>query len=488
MNHRQLKLELIAGIAPQTLGCFWPGKPTGSISVGSRAAWVIEAPGVQPFHAYLYFDGNDLWATGLGDGAQISIDGTPVLGGWAALSETSVLELGQARLKLTLIPAEASSYVPAPEPIAEGPPPPHFRIAAATRRKPSPAPLPGAGPGGTMIIGADQLPSFGQPAAAVRSASSGPLGTMLINAPGTSPDPAVAPTYAAPSRPAPIQAPPVHAAGASGVLQPMGATKPAEAVNSAPLPGETAPELPSERIEAPPQRIVEPPLARTVLGEMPGAHPNQTFNPADRGFIASESATSQAGPSKLNFWAQSTLTQKVILVLVPFAMVAVWLIVKPKKVRRPASSPPATTLAETTAAPSPAPPPVGADQATSVPTPSADGTASSTPTSAASSAPALPAPPVVPVSEESASDRSAKREPATKPADGKQGEAVELRGEQKQERDAAKAVFAGKHAEALAHYQALASAHPDRPVFAATARILKARMAEIGETVPGPLQ
>ncbi len=119
------KLEIAVGISPQTVGAFELGRSRGPVSLGRHAAWQLDAPGVEPFHAFLYFDGAELYVAGLHPERPIWINSTPSLVGWARVPPGSELRLGDAVLRYLRL-GDGEGVLPAPSPSPGGPSPPPF--------------------------------------------------------------------------------------------------------------------------------------------------------------------------------------------------------------------------------------------------------------------------------------------------------------------------------------------------------------------------
>jgi len=75
-----------------------PGESLGPTLLGTRGAWRVDAPGVAPEHAELYFDGGQLFVRSVSPGALVLVGGSPVPEVWTPLDAPSEIVLGGARL------------------------------------------------------------------------------------------------------------------------------------------------------------------------------------------------------------------------------------------------------------------------------------------------------------------------------------------------------------------------------------------------------
>ena len=90
--------RLIRGSGTPPERFFRAGTKERLFSIGQNAAWHVIAPGVEPVHAFIYFDGQDLWAFGVGSGAQLRLDGQTLGETWTQLVPPAVLTLGEAQI------------------------------------------------------------------------------------------------------------------------------------------------------------------------------------------------------------------------------------------------------------------------------------------------------------------------------------------------------------------------------------------------------
>jgi hypothetical protein len=90
--------RLVRGTGTPVERFFRPGTKERLFSVGQNAAWHVIAPGVEPVHAFIYFDGQDLWAFGVASGTPLELDGHALGETWTQLVPPAVLTLGEAEI------------------------------------------------------------------------------------------------------------------------------------------------------------------------------------------------------------------------------------------------------------------------------------------------------------------------------------------------------------------------------------------------------
>ncbi len=332
MSGQQFRVEVQYGHSPQPLCCFWPGSSTGSISLGTRGAWRLHAPGVEEFAAYLYFDGNDLFICSLNPSVPVSVNAAPVTSGWIALKHTDVIDIGQARLNVSETEPVRHTYVAPPEATSDGPPPPAFQLAA------------GSAPPQAY---ASQAPAaqYSQPPAAQYSQPPAAQYSPAQAQPSQAPQHQQAPAQpAAPGtgfEPAPNTArmqsqPPSNnfAPGRKTVrvsAEELNLIKLAEANNAS---DDVYGSVHSTRAISLPSRltaILEDPSAPGLLPENQ-LEPPTTKQPLD--LIETRAPVDLGAPGgakKKGAWAQASLPQKIIMMLMPFALIATWFTLGPGK-------------------------------------------------------------------------------------------------------------------------------------------------------------
>ncbi len=80
---------------------FPPGNPVSGFSVGAQSNWVIVAPGVEPVHLYLAFDGREVHVAPAAPTARVFLDGRELGAGWHAAPVGCKLHFGAVRLLVT---------------------------------------------------------------------------------------------------------------------------------------------------------------------------------------------------------------------------------------------------------------------------------------------------------------------------------------------------------------------------------------------------
>jgi hypothetical protein len=148
----QTVLTLTAGVSSVPQSQFVWGTPVRPFSVGSRGDWVVDAPGVEPVHLFLQFDGKMIHVAGGPTGA-VQLSGAPVDQTWRPVPVFSEVTFGAARLRVTCEPAPARSPSEAPRVVPAAPrvlePQPALNSTAplgtVRRLKTEPLVLPGQG-------------------------------------------------------------------------------------------------------------------------------------------------------------------------------------------------------------------------------------------------------------------------------------------------------------------------------------------------------
>ena len=96
----QTVLKILAGSGPVPVARFVWGTPAAPFSVGSRGDWVVQAPGVEPVHFFLAFDGRLIQASGLPSGPRVLLNGVAVEQSWTPVPVSSELTFGSARVSV----------------------------------------------------------------------------------------------------------------------------------------------------------------------------------------------------------------------------------------------------------------------------------------------------------------------------------------------------------------------------------------------------
>lgn len=136
-------LTVSRGLASPRTREFRVGEPQDAASVGSSGDWQLRGPGVEPIHAYLYFDGETLYVQSALAERDLICGGQRVGNDWEPVAVSDVLEIGTARITLTQttqVQSGASAVLRAPEQA------PHDPVDVAPERGSAPA-LHGMAPG-----------------------------------------------------------------------------------------------------------------------------------------------------------------------------------------------------------------------------------------------------------------------------------------------------------------------------------------------------
>ncbi len=470
-----LRIEVRTGEAERKRVDFAPGTPVEPFSVGSAASWAVRAGGVVGVHAYLYFDGTTLFISSVG-GAPVSMGGRNVGADWEPVEVPMNIHLGGAKLAVRG-PTSHRAGQPSAKPQANVAVPEEDektqfqpQLMPEEDEKTQFQPVPNSmrqGPRGAALATG---PAAGMPAALMESPPDSeatvvqrPEEVQKRAALAARPaPPAVAPESErtrfapvqarVPGAPTPAAGAPPAAAGAAPGQAPPGPPLPAA---GAPMPGAPMPGAPMP--QGAPMGAAPAPTAAGVPGPPgPGGVPAFVVQPgqpgAGPGAGAQQKRSGNPALAKVKAqvakaWREASIPQKAILILLPFAFFAMFTLMgqsehKPthhsaNSVSSVAAAPPSARSARPTLS---APPAVGSAVAATSAAPTA-----ASPATAKPSAPAH----------------------TTAPRSGKTPERI-----------AVDAVAAGNYKEALEKYQALAAAHPDRPVFKQAVAILKQKLAE----------
>jgi hypothetical protein len=93
-----LAARMLAGEADPTELLFRGGIAEKPFSVGRGGSWKVIAPGVEGVHAYLFFDGQQLWVLGADRENWPRLQGEEVHEAWVRVHAPSVLTMGEARV------------------------------------------------------------------------------------------------------------------------------------------------------------------------------------------------------------------------------------------------------------------------------------------------------------------------------------------------------------------------------------------------------
>ncbi len=93
-------LSVVAGNAPEPSRVLASGTVVPPFGVGTHADWVIEAPGVEPVHFFVTFDGNDLYVTRATPTSRLQLRGVDVGTEWQLVRLPCELYFGGACVSL----------------------------------------------------------------------------------------------------------------------------------------------------------------------------------------------------------------------------------------------------------------------------------------------------------------------------------------------------------------------------------------------------
>jgi hypothetical protein len=141
-------VRVAAGQASPPVRVFRAGAAEGPLGVGVEGDWVVRAQGVLPVHAFLFFDGETLFAASADRGKPAEIAGSPIGLEWTPVEAGEEILFGGARLEVRLGGAQAAKRAPAPvrAPVTPAAPPvaPSGPVAAVIPAGPRFGPPPGA--------------------------------------------------------------------------------------------------------------------------------------------------------------------------------------------------------------------------------------------------------------------------------------------------------------------------------------------------------
>lgn len=426
MSTINLRVEVRTGETDRKHLEFTPGQTVEPFSVGSGGGWVVSAPGIADVHAYLYFDGNTLFVTRAGSGS-VRMAGNEIPDGWVAVQVPMNIHLAGAKLAVR-------------GPTAR-PPPGAFRRRRSSSQQ---------GPSDTVVE-----PRRGRNVSARPSidVSADDEKTVAQNRGGKRQSPSGGP------RQAPSSAPPSPAAGARAAYPPIPAPQSGEATVMQPIERYARPGTRAAPRVAPPRTSPSEATVSAVgalpFGAMPPLPPLPP--PAARGGPRVGSAQAQFVLARLRAvllksWKEASISQKFILVLLPFGFAAVFIMFS-----------------------SPAPPPQQARGAVSTVGAHAAAKTSDSghPVRASSKAPAA-APAHLPAKKAA----KAAVKPAPSQAKPKAEPPERSTGGKTPARVAIDALVDGNYTEALRQYRALAARHPSNPAYKEAIHILREKIRQ----------
>lgn len=382
----RLRLTVVAGRADVAAADLEPGVPVGPVTLGRRAEWRIESRTTAPMHAYLQWDGERLFVSNIDRRAPTTVDGALAGNDWTLVPPGARIALGEAEIVVSVVDeSDAASFAPYER---EEPDDDEIRadeLELFDPPKPLPSRVEPARP--TFADRPEIAPHRDDEATALHPIGVGPTGPVKEAAPAViQPKVAVAASALTP-------APAARVSGEAPEIAPAGAG-----------PAPVAPATPA------PNGASWPPIGAVAAGARPAE-------------------TAKVGALRAAF-AEASWVQKAIVALMPFALVATWVLFDDEPAR-----------------------PRAAKRRTGEVAAATSGRAA-----AQASAPASASAPVVAPSAPA---------PSAAVAAARDGRSAE--------RAAADAVAAGAWAEAARRYEDLAAAHPDAPVYREGARILRAK-------------
>jgi hypothetical protein len=91
-------LSVRAGAADPPTMALPPGQAIGPLSVGRAGTWRVVAPGVLEEHAFLYFNGTDLFLQSANPNSPVTVNGAPIPGDWTPVYAPCEISIGGARV------------------------------------------------------------------------------------------------------------------------------------------------------------------------------------------------------------------------------------------------------------------------------------------------------------------------------------------------------------------------------------------------------
>ena len=427
-----IRIEVRAGIANQPAVGFTPNEPVEPFTVGRGGSWEVNAPGVADIHAYLYFDGETVFVSSANPQDPAWVNGQPVGADWQPVESGSEIMMGGASLwvvaDLPRVPSPDPGVAPIRQRRPKKPPVPVQDEATVMRPVQGPGSVPGPAP----------LPPRAKPAkpklkirqSARENLTSDEEATRFapIEA-GKAPEPP-APPSAVPAG----FAPPGVAGSVSTELPPMSQPVVAPPAPWQP-PGVTAGPMPPSTAQPMPGPSGPPPPSALFGGQAPAPPPGATVTTQTKGKKKPLDVIKES-------WKTSSIPQKAILLMMPLAFVAMFVIFQDNEQETEAANPP--RAAASVAASSP------------VATATAD-------------VPDAPAEPVVENAPDAGTTEDAPSSDDTKPKLAK--------GEKTLQREAADALASGSNTKALELYEKLAKENPGNETYAEAVRILRDRAA-----------
>jgi len=127
----QTVATLTGGTSPVMQQAFFWGIPGRPFSVGTHGDWVVNAPGVEPLHFFLNFDGRMIQVASGPTGASVTVAGVAIDHHWRPVPVFAEIAFGSARMRVTCEEAPAETPAP-PAPAAAIPAAPVLPAATST--------------------------------------------------------------------------------------------------------------------------------------------------------------------------------------------------------------------------------------------------------------------------------------------------------------------------------------------------------------------
>lgn len=121
-------ISVRAGAADPPSMTLSPGQAIGPLSIGRSGTWRVVAPGVLEEHAFLYFNGSELFLQSANPNSPVTVNRSPLPGDWTQVYAPCEIAFGGARLWFGPAAQPAASH---PPPVPTRPPP--DRASAASR-------------------------------------------------------------------------------------------------------------------------------------------------------------------------------------------------------------------------------------------------------------------------------------------------------------------------------------------------------------------
>jgi len=109
-------IEIETGIGEPAFIPLVRGKELAPISIGRKGMWTVDSARVLDVHAFVYFDGEQLFMQSADQTTPLKADGRPVPSTWTPLSAPCRLELGSATLVFRSMLEGAEALAPLPPP------------------------------------------------------------------------------------------------------------------------------------------------------------------------------------------------------------------------------------------------------------------------------------------------------------------------------------------------------------------------------------